>query len=224
MKNELIVKLRPKSIISEDIRTIRTNLEFLLTDNESKTFMITSSVPGEGKSFVSSNLAVAFAQYDKKVLIIDCDMRLGRTHKIFEVSNKNGLSNLIAKYDDLTALEEYIQKTEVKNVYVLPRGVVPPNPSELLSSKRFEMILNKLKKVFDYIILDSVPTNGLPDALVLSKLVDKTLIVCKHGYTDITDLETTKKALENVNANIAGVIINKVPKTRSKYGNYYYAE
>lgn len=225
MKNELIVKLRPKSIISEDIRTIRTNLEFLLTDNESKTFMITSSVPGEGKSFVSSNLAVAFAQYDKKVLIIDCDMRLGRTHKIFEVSNKNGLSNLIAKYDeDETALEEYIQKTEVKNLYVLPRGVVPPNPSELLSSKRFETILNKLRKVFDYIILDSVPTNGLPDALVLSKLVDKTLIVCKHGYTDITDLESTKKALENVNANIAGVVINKVPKTRSKYGNYYYAE
>ena len=225
MKNELIVKNKPKSIISEDIRTIRTNLEFLLTDNESKTFMITSSVPGEGKSFISGNLAVAFAQYDKKVLIIDCDMRLGRTHKIFELSNKNGLSNLIAKYDeDETALEEYIQKTEVKNLYVLPRGVVPPNPSELLSSKRFEVILKKLQKIFDYIILDSVPTNGLPDALVLSKLVDKTLIVCKYGYTDITDLESTKKALENVNANIAGVVINKVPKTRSKYGNYYYAE
>ena len=224
MKNELIVKTRPKSIISEDIRTIRTNLEFLLTDNESKTLMITSSVPGEGKSFISSNLAVAFAQYDKRVLIVDCDMRLGRTHKIFEVSNKNGLSNLIAKYEDSTALEEYIQKTDVKNLYVLPRGVVPPNPSELLSSKRFEVILNKLKKVFDYIILDSVPINGLPDALVLSKLVDKTLIVCKYGYTDITDLESTKKALENVNANIAGVVINKVPKTRSKYGNYYYAE
>lgn len=224
MKNELIVKNKPKSIISEDIRTIRTNLEFLLTDNESKTFMITSSVPGEGKSFISSNLAVAFAQYDKKVLIIDCDMRLGRTHKIFELSNKNGLSNLIAKYDEDTALEEYIQKTEVKNLYVLTRGVVPPNPSELLSSKRFEVILKKLQKIFDYIILDSVPTNGLPDALVLSKLVDKTLIVCKYGYTDITDLESTKKALENVNANIAGVVINKVPKTRSKYGNYYYAE
>ena len=224
MKNELIVKNKPKSIISEDIRTIRTNLEFLLTDNESKTFMITSSVPGEGKSFISSNLAVAFAQYDKKVLIIDCDMRLGRTHKIFELSNKNGLSNLIAKYDEDTALEEYIQKTEVKNLYVLPRGVVPPNPSELLSSKRFEVILKKLQKIFDYIILDSVPTNGLPDALVLSKLVDKTLIVCKYGYTDIADLEATKKALENVNANIAGVVINKVPKTRSKYGNYYYAE
>ena len=225
MKNELIVKNKPKSIISEDIRTIRTNLEFLLTDNESKTFMITSSVPGEGKSFISSNLAVAFAQYDKKVLIIDCDMRLGRTHKIFELSNKNGLSNLIAKYDeDETKLEDYIQKTEVKNLYVLPRGVVPPNPSELLSSKRFEVILKKLQKIFDYIILDCVPTNGLPDALVLSKLVDKTLIVCKYGYTDIADLESTKKALENVNANIAGVVINKVPKTRSKYGNYYYAE
>jgi capsular exopolysaccharide synthesis family protein len=118
----------------------------------------------------------------------------------------------------------YHLSEEVKNLYVLTRGVVPPNPSELLSSKRFEVILKKLQKIFDYIILDSVPTNGLPDALVLSKLVDKTLIVCKYGYTDITDLESTKKALENVNANIAGVVINKVPKTRSKYGNYYYAE
>ena len=80
------------------------------------------------------------------------------------------------------------------------------------------------KKVFDYIILDSVPTNGLPDALVLSKLADKTLIVCKYGFTDMADLESTKKALENINANIAGVIINKVPKSRSKYGNYYYVE
>ena len=101
---------------------------------------------------------------------------------------------------------------------------MPPNPSELLSSKRFENLLEKLKIIFDYIILDSVPTNGLPDALVLSKLADKTIIVSKYGATEINDLEATKKALENVNANIAGVIVNKVPKTKSKYGNYYYAE
>lgn len=224
MKNELIVKLKPKSTISEDIRTIRTNLEFLLTDKESKTFMFTSSTPGEGKSFISSNLSIAFAQNEKKVLLIDCDMRLGRTHKIFEVSNKQGLSNLIAQYSNTLNINNYIQKTNIKNLYVLPRGTVPPNPSELLSSKRFENLLEKLKIIFDYIILDSVPTNGLPDALVLSKLADKTIIVSKYGATEINDLEATKKALENVNANIAGVIVNKVPKTKSKYGNYYYAE
>ncbi len=222
MKDELIVQKRPKSTISEDIRTIRTNLEFSAIDEKLKTIMITSSVPGEGKSFISSNLAIAFAQNDKKVLIIDCDMRLGRTHKIFEVSNKRGLSNLIANHDEYIGYEEFIQKTDIKNLYVMPRGTVPPNPSELLSSPKFKKVLGDLKKVFEFIILDAVPVNGLPDSLILSKIVDKTIIVCSHGYTDITDLESTKKALQNVGAKVAGVVINKMPKQRSKYGTYYY--
>lgn len=221
MKNELIVEKRPKSTISEDIRTIRTNLEFSLVD-DAKTIMITSSVPGEGKSFISSNLAAAFAQNNKKTLLMDCDMRLGRAHKIFEVSNKKGLSNLIIKLDDDTAYEEYIQKTDVKNLFVLPRGMVPPNPSELLSSKRFVKLIKDLKKVFDHIILDSVPVNGLSDALVISKVADKVIIVSRYGKTDIADLENTKKSLDNVGANLAGVVINSVPKARSKYGNYYF--
>lgn len=224
MKDELIVKTRPKSIISEDIRTIRTNLEFSLSDDDKKVIMITSSNPSEGKSFISSNLAVAFAQNDKKVLLIDCDLRLGRTHKIFELSNKKGLSNLIAKYDEEVSYEDYIQKTDIKNLIVLSRGAVPPNPSELLSSKKFKRIIKDFEKIFDYIILDSVPVNGLPDALVLSKIADKTIIVSKYGSTDINSLEDAKKALENVNASIAGVVINKIPKARSKYGNYYYGE
>lgn len=222
MKDELIVKNRPKSTISEDIRTIRTNLEFSSVDDNLKTVMITSSTPGEGKSFISSNLAVAFAQNDKKVLLIDCDMRLGRAHKIFEISNKRGLSNLIAKFNDDSGYEEYIQKTDIANLYVLPRGTVPPNPSELLASSKFEKILSDLKRVFEYIILDAVPVNGLSDSLILSKIVDKTLIVSSYGYTDINDLENTKKALENVGAKIAGVVINKTPKSRSKYGSYYF--
>ena len=221
MKNELIVEKRPKSTISEDIRTIRTNLEFSLVD-DAKTIMITSSVPGEGKSFISSNLSAAFAQNNKKVLLIDCDLRLGRAHKIFEVSNKKGLSNLILKLDDDTAYEEYIQKTDVKNLFLIPRGMVPPNPSELLSSKRFIKIIKDLEKVFDQIVLDSVPVNGLSDALVISKVADKVLIVSKYGKTDIADLENTKRSLENVGAKLAGVVINSVPKARSKYGNYYF--
>lgn len=222
--NELVVLNKPKSVVSEDIRTIRTNIEFSNVDNDLKVINVTSSVPGEGKSFVSSNLAAAFAQNDVKVLLIDCDMRLGRQHKIFEVSNKKGLSNLIAKSDDKSDYEDYIQKTSVKNLYLLPRGVVPPNPSELLSSKKFEKILEDLKKIFKYIILDGVPVNGLADSLILSSISDKTVIVSKYGFTDINDLENTKKSLENIGADIVGVILNKVPKTRSKYGNYYYSD
>ena len=222
--NELVVLNKPKSVVSEDIRTIRTNIEFSNVDNDLKVINVASSVPGEGKSFVSSNLAAAFAQNDVKVLLIDCDMRLGRQHKIFEVSNKKGLSNLIAKSDDKTDYEDYVQKTNVKNLYLLPRGVVPPNPSELLSSKKFEKILEDLKKIFKYIILDGVPVNGLADSLILSSISDKTVIVSKYGFTDINDLENTKKSLENIGADIVGVILNKVPKTRSKYGNYYYSD
>ena len=141
---------------------------------------------------------------------------------IFEISNKKGLSNLILKLDDDTAYEEYIQKTDVKNLFVIPRGMVPPNPSELLSSKRFVKIIKDLEKVFDQIILDSVPVNGLSDALVISKVADKVLIISRYSKTDITDLENTKRSLENVGAKIAGVVINSVPKARSKYGNYYF--
>ena len=219
--NELVVLNKPKSVVSEDIRT---NIEFSNVDNDLKVINVASSVPGEGKSFVSSNLAAAFAQNDVKVLLIDCDMRLGRQHKIFEVSNKKGLSNLIAKSDDKSDYEDYIQKTSVKNLYLLPRGVVPPNPSELLSSKKFEKILEDLKKIFKYIILDGVPVNGLADSLILSSISDKTVIVSKYGFTDINDLENTKKSLENIGADIVGVILNKVPKTRSKYGDYYYSD
>lgn len=222
--NELVVLNKPKSVVSEDIRTIRTNIEFSNVDNDLKVINVASSVPGEGKSFVSSNLAAAFAQNEVKVLLVDCDMRLGRQHKIFEVSNKKGLSNLIAKSDDKSDYEDYIQKTSVKNLYLLPRGVVPPNPSELLSSKKFEKILDDLKKIFKYIILDGVPVNGLADSLILSSISDKTVIVSKYGFTDINDLENTKKSLENIGADIVGVILNKVPKTRSKYGNYYYSD
>ena len=224
MKDELVIQSRPKANISEDIRTIRTNLQFTANEKKSKVLLVTSSVPGEGKSFISSNLAVAFAQNDKRVLLIDCDLRLGRTHKIFEVSNKRGLSNLIVKCDEYMDYENYVQKTDIKNLVILSRGAVPPNPSELLSSKKFEKIIKDFKKIFDYIILDSVPVNGLPDALVLSKIADKTIIVSKYGSTDINSLEDAKKALENVNASISGVVINKVPRARSKYGNYYYGE
>ena len=220
MKNELIVENNPKSVISEDIRTVRTNLDFSLVD-DAKTIMVTSSIPGEGKSFISSNLATAFAQNNKKVLLIDCDLRLGRDHKIFNLSNKKGLSNLILKLDNDTHYEEYIQKTEVKNLFVITRGMVPPNPSELLSSKKFVKIIKDLEKVFDQIILDCVPVNGLSDALVVSKTADKVLIVSRYGKTDIEDLENTKKSLENVGASIAGVVLNSIPKSRSKYGNYY---
>ena len=221
MKDELVLRARPKSNISEDIRTIRTNLQFISPDDESKVILITSSIPGEGKSFISSNLAVAFSQIDKDVLIIDSDLRLGRIHKIFEVSNEKGFSNMLVE-EDSSNYSKYLKKTKVPNVYVITRGTVPPNPSELLSSQNAKKILEILKKSFDYIIFDGVPINGLPDSLIVAGLVDRVVLVTSVGYTSIDELNEAKKALEKIDAPIAGVVVNKVnPTKRGKYSNYY---
>lgn len=221
MKNELVVYNKPKSNISEDIRTIRTNLQFTSSVQDSKVLLVTSSVPGEGKSFISSNLACAFAQTGENTLIVDCDLRLGRTHKIFNVSNSKGLSNLLASSDVLDCAD-YIKKTTISDLYVLPRGTVPPNPSELLNSANMKKLIGFLKESFDHVIFDGVPVNGLPDSLVMASMVDRVIIVSAMGYTNIDDLNDTKKALEKIDAKIAGVIINKARKTaRGKYSNYY---
>jgi capsular exopolysaccharide synthesis family protein len=221
MANELIVLSNPKSTIAEDIRTTRTNLEFSLLDREKKVILITSSKKGEGKSFISSNLAVAFAQNNKKVLIIDCDLRLGRVNKIFGLHNKFGLSDLLLKYKTAKDIKEAIKETKIENVSIITRGAVPANPPELLGSERFAEILEKLKSSYDYIILDATPVLGLSDVIILSKLADKIAIVCKYNTTNLDELAETKKLLSNVQEKISGVVINKIPTNRSGYGYYH---
>ena len=220
MKDELIVFSKPKSNISEDIRTIRTNLKFTAND-DAKVLLVTSSVPGEGKSFISANLAAAFAQTGEKVLLVDADLRLGRVHKIFNQSATKGFSNMLISGTS-EDLPEYIKKTTIPNLYIVSRGTVPPNPSELLNSSSCKKLINIFRENFDRVIFDGVPVNGLPDSLVLANLVDRVIIVTTIGYTSIDELNKTKKALEQIDANIAGVVVNKTPTIRrGKYSNYY---
>ena len=137
MKNkELLVSSNPKSAFSESIKTIRTNLQFLLVNEDSKVILLTSPEPGDGKSFVSANLATAFTQENKKVLLIDGDLRKGRQHRLFKIENdkSKGYSNLILSSKDDNTIANFIVKTEIKNLDLLPSGAYPPNPSELLSS------------------------------------------------------------------------------------------
>ena len=218
-KIELLVQKYPKSVVSESIKTLRTNLQFSSVDEDIKTILITSSIPGEGKSFISANLAISFAQTDKRVLIVDCDMRKGRQHRIFKLSNSKGLSNLLI--DDMTNYKDYINKTSVDGVHVITRGTVPPNPSELLNSKKNADLIRVLKAKYDVIIYDGVPCNGLPDSIIMSKLVDKVLIVSSDSMTPKSVLESTKKQLESVNAPIAGDVLNNVNRKNSTYGKYY---
>ena len=220
MKNELIVKENPKSSVAETLRIVRTNILFSAIDEKLKTILITSSLPGEGKSFISANLAVTFALNNHKVLLIDCDMRKGRIHKIFNLENDIGFSNLLI--DDINAdLKRYIKKTEYDNLSIITMGSIPPNPSELLSSARCKVVLSMLKNKFDYIIFDGTPVNGLTDSIIMSTLVDKVVIVSSLGDTNVDALKNCKQALVNVDASIAGVIANKVPTDNNNYYSYY---
>ena len=218
---DLIVHNDPKSPISEGIRTIRTNLQFSNVDGNVKKIMITSSMPGEGKSFTTANLATAFAQDGNKVLIIDCDMRKGRLHKIFEISNSKGLSNLLIDNIEKN-YKKYIKKTKIENLDVLTSGIVPPNPSELLNSEANKKLISKLEEEYDYILFDCVPINGLPDSLIMTNLVNKAIIVCAANVTPTELLQKTKASLQNVDTDIAGVVVNKTKGSYNKYYGHYY--
>ena len=219
-KTELMVSKFPKSVVSESIKTLRTNLQFSSIDKTIRTLLITSSIPGEGKSFISSNLAVSFAQANKRVLLIDCDMRKGRLHKIFKLNNTNGYSNLLL--DDVANFKDYIKKTNIPGLSVITRGTIPPNPSELLNSSKNKELIKELKKHYDKIIFDGVPCSGLTDSVIMSALVDKVAIVATNKYTPKTELISTKNLLIKTNAPIAGIIINKIDSTAGYYCKYYY--
>lgn len=222
MNNELIVANNPKSGVAEAIKTIRTNLLFSSIDEPVKSILMTSSMSGEGKSFVSANLAVAFAQAGVKVLIVDCDLRRGRQHKIFNIDNEQGLSNLLL--DDVDKnYKKYIKKTRYENIYVLPMGIVPPNPSELLASAKNKQLVKILKQKFDLVIYDGVPVGGLTDSIIMADLVDKIVIVSAYKITPVEFLANTNKALEKFKDKISGVILNKFPSSKDHYYSKYYS-
>ena len=222
---ELIVSRYPKSSVAEAIKTVRTNLRFSSVNKKIKTILVTSSIAGEGKSFISANLATTFATSKEKVLLIDCDLRRGRQQELFGNGyfSSLGLSNLLIDDNWKRNLKKYIQSTEVSNLDIITVGSVPPNPTVLLESKKMEIVIEELRNKYDVIIFDAPPVGGLTDALILSRLADTVLIVAMAKKTTLELLENTKKALENVNAVIAGVILNRVEmKTSKYYKNYYY--
>ena len=193
-------------------------------NEDTKAMMITSSVPGEGKSFVAANLAASFAQYNEKVLLIDCDLRKGRQKKIFNIPEESdgGLSNLLIDDDWKKNLKDYIRKTEIKNLDIITTGSIPPNPTVLLESEKLEKVIEEFKDKYDVIIFDTPPVGGLTDALIMSRLADAVLIVARAKKTTIEMLENTKEALKTVGANIVGVILNRVDNRDDKYYKNYY--
>lgn len=228
LKKELIAQRDPKSPVSEVFRTLRTNIQFMSTNKKLKTLLITSTFPSEGKSWVASNLAVTFAQAGNKVILIDADMRKGRQYTIFGVSPRPGLSNYLSGIDaenpDEIDISKYIQKTEVENLLIMTAGNIPPNPSELLVSPQMNKLLEDLKEVCDIVIIDGTPCELVTDSVILSRIVDSTVIVTAHKETKKDNLEKIIRNIQNVGGHLAGVVVNKMPISIKKYNdNYYYA-
>lgn len=224
MKKELIVQRNPKSPISEMFRTLRTNIQFMSSKKELKTILVTSTMPGEGKTWVSSNLAITFAQSGKRVCLVDADMRKGRLANLFQVDVIPGLSNYLSGIDteENEDITKYIKQTEEENLFVISAGNVPPNPAELLQSENTIKMIDRLKEIFDVIILDGTPGVLVTDAIILSRIVDTTILVASHSSTKKDNLEKVKRAIENVGGKIAGVVLNKVPVKAKEYSSSYY--
>ena len=220
---EVIVNRYPKSSVTEAIHAIKTNLRFSSVNKKIKKILVTSSIAGEGKSFISANLATTFATPTEKVLLIDCDLRKGRQDKVFEIdeTKKLGLSNLLIDENWQTNIDNYISKTKVENLDLLTTGAIPPNPTILLESEKLEKILDQISLKYDIIILDTPPLMGLSDALILTRLVDTVLVVARAKKTTMELLENTINSLKNVNANIAGVILNRI---KNNNNNKYYKD
>lgn len=216
-ENVVITYTDPKSPISEAYRVLRTNIQYSGIDKPLKSIVVTSSKPMEGKTTTVINLAVAFAQAGKRVLLIDSDLRKPKIHKIFMISNKTGLTNLIAAHDDFT---KYIRLCEIPNLEILPSGTIPPNPSELLSSNSLLQFIHEVSEVYDIILLDAPPVGSVTDAAIISAFVDGTILVANSGHIEIEALKRSKELLDKVNANILGVVLNNLDKHAG--GNYYY--
>ena len=228
MKRELIAHEDPKSHVSELFRTLRTNVQFMNSNKRLETLLVTSTLPGEGKTWIASNLAIAFAQADKRVILIDADMRKCGLHNIFQVSPCPGLSNYLSGVNETNQevqnLDNYLRETEVPNLYLMPSGNVPPNPSELLSTPQMLNLLEILKDISDLIIIDGTPSKLVTDAIVLSRVVDSTIIVAGHNMAKKEDLSKIVRDIKNVGGNIAGDLYNKKPvSNKKKNETYYYA-
>ena len=219
--DKLITILQPRSPISEAYRILRTNLQFSVVDRALQTVMITSSSPEEGKSLTAANLAVVMAQAGANTLLIDADLRRPTQHEIFVLDNNVGLSLLLSK--NPLPLDSVRQNSSIENLKIITSGPLPPNPAELLGSKRMEALLDTLKQQTDFIVVDSPPVLVVSDSSALAAHIDTTLLVVNAGRTRRGPAQHSKEALTAIGASLGGVILNRVAQRSGSYA-YYYAD
>lgn len=216
---KLITSANTKSIVSEQFRTLRTNINFSVPDKELKTLLFTSASPGEGKSTVAANTAVVFAQEGKRVLLVDADMRKPTVHYTFHMTNTLGLSNVLTRQAEVS---DVIKVCEVENLHIMTCGPIPPNPAELLGSKTMGKVMDDMKGYFDLIIFDAPPVLSVTDAQILSNVCDGTVLVMSSGETEKDGILKAKEALVSSQANIIGAVLNNYELDKDNYYYQYY--
>lgn len=219
-KSKIFMQENPKSPIAEAFRTLRTNIQFSNIDKPIKSMVITSSGPGEGKSTVSVNLATTIVQSGKSVLLIECDLRKPTVYKYFNINSLKGLTNILVGNEKHTDVLYSAKRTG--KFHVITSGPIPPNPAELLGSKKMKDFIKNMEKEYDMVILDAPPIGVVTDSAVLSTVVDGTLLVCCVGQVDINSATRAKDLLDKVNANVLGVVLNKVPIDGGSYYKHHY--
>lgn len=210
----------PSSVVAEQFRTIRTNIQFSAVDKKIQSLVVTSAEPSEGKSTVSSNLAVVWAKQNEKVLLIDADLRRPIAHRTFNLLNAAGLSSYLSNN---AVYEEIIQETEVPNLSVISSGPVPPNPAELLNSRHINTLIERLEDEYDIIIFDAPPINTVTDAQLLANKADGVILVVPQGIAEKGSVTHAVEQLNKVHAKVLGTVMNrfKADKAPGYYGGYY---
>lgn len=212
----LVTLLYPRSAVAESYRMLRSNLEFARVDRPIHTILVTSSLPGEGKTVTAANLAIAFALEGRRVLLVDADLRKPAVHTLFDVPNTQGLTTMLRS--DSVTLESVAHTNEQERLKVLTSGPLPPNPAEMLGSQRMLTVLQRLQAGQDVLIIDSPPLRVVTDAAILSAFVDGTLLVIDASKSRRAAVRLGREALTRVNAQVLGVVLNRVP-TPSHVGN-----
>jgi len=214
----LITVTEPSSPASEAYRTLRMNLQYVSLDHPLRTLLVTSAGPGEGKSTTLANLAVTMAQAERRVVVVDCDLRRPCLHQVFGVSNDSGLTTMMLEEEAL--LNPPIQPSPIEGLSILPSGPLPPRPADLLGSQRMEKVLARLRDVADQILIDAPPLVPVVDALALATRVDGVLLVTSAGDTKRDHARLAVERLHKVNANLVGAVLNNVALDASIHTYY----
>lgn len=215
----LITVTKPNSVVAEQFRTIRTNIQFSMIDEDLKTIIFTSSGPFEGKSTIAANIASVFADQGKKVLLVDADMRKPTVSRTFHIQNHQGLSSLITNRD--MEVDEAVQHVEDADLDIITSGPVPPNPSELLNSNRMNELIKKMKNIYDLVLFDMPPVVSVTDAQIMATKTDGVVFVIRREIAQREDVKKAKELLDMVHANILGVVFNGAEKKKDRSYSYY---